>query len=83
VLIHLHTRGEAVEFVVTDTGAGIRAADQEKLFSAFSQLNSSQHDGAGLGLHLSRKLAELLGGELTFQSEPGKGSAFTLTLPAR
>jgi PAS domain S-box-containing protein len=82
VLLHLRIRGDAIEFVVTDTGAGIRVEDQEKLFAAFSRGSSSRNDGAGLGLHLSRKLAELLGGELTFQSEPGKGSSFTLTLTA-
>jgi len=71
------------EMHVTDTGGGIRPADQDKLFQAFTQLDSStkrRSDGTGLGLHLSQKLAELLGGRITFQSEYGVGSTFTLVL---
>jgi PAS domain S-box-containing protein len=83
VLIHLRNGAGPVEIAVTDTGVGILPEDQEKLFGAFSQLNASpgpRREGAGLGLHLSRKLAELLGGKITFRSEHGKGSTFTLTL---
>jgi protein-histidine pros-kinase len=83
VLIRLRASGDAVEIAVTDTGVGIRPEDQEKLFGAFSQVDASsrsRHEGTGLGLHLSRKLAELLGGKITFQSEPGKGSTFALML---
>ena len=73
-----------MEFAVTDTGPGISPADQAKLFEAFRRLNNGedgQVEGTGLGLHLSRKLAGLLGGEITLQSEPGKGSCFSLILP--
>ncbi|HTB64044.1 MAG TPA: ATP-binding protein [Opitutales bacterium] len=72
-----------VRFAVRDTGPGITPADQEKLFGAFQRLKTgqSQIEGTGLGLHLSRKLAELLGGEITMQSEIDQGSCFTLTLP--
>ncbi|MDT7816927.1 MAG: hypothetical protein QOJ42_6843 [Acidobacteriaceae bacterium] len=73
----------SIEFSVTDTGTGIRAEDLAKLFQAFTQLDMSlrqRHEGTGLGLHLSGKLAELLGGQITIQSEYGKGSTFALLL---
>jgi len=68
---------------VRDTGIGIRPEDQPKLFQIFSQVeaNPQRHHGAGLGLHLSKRLAELLGGQIHFKSEYGKGSTFTLSLP--
>jgi two-component system, sensor histidine kinase and response regulator len=71
------------EFRVSDTGVGIRAEDQAKLFQAFTQVDAprkQRQEETGLGLRLSRKLAELLGGRITFQSEHGKGSTFTLVL---
>jgi signal transduction histidine kinase len=70
-------------FSVADTGIGIRAEDQAGLFQAFTQVPGSRmqrQEGTGLGLHLSRKLAELLGGHIALQSEWGKGSTFTLVL---
>ena len=75
-----------VEFRVVDTGIGIRPEDQAKLFNAFSQLDSTaihRHEGTGLGLHLSQKLATLLEGRIHFQSEYGKGSTFALIIPMR
>jgi protein-histidine pros-kinase len=71
------------EISVSDTGVGIRPEDQTKLFKAFIQVSSGirrRSEGTGLGLHLSQKLAELLGGQITFQSEFGKGSRFSLIL---
>ena len=76
----------AVEISVSDTGCGIRREDQDQLFKAFTQLDSSstrRYDGTGLGLHLSQKLAQLLGGAIRCESEHGKGSTFTLTIEQR
>ncbi len=72
-----------IEFSVSDTGVGIQPDDQARLFQAFTQVENSRkqrYEGTGLGLHLSRKLAELLGGRITFRSEYGKGSTFNLIL---
>ncbi len=73
--------GRTVEIAVRDSGIGIRPEDGERLFAAFAQVDAGRrHEGTGLGLHLSRKLAELLGGRVEFASEFGKGSTFTLLL---
>jgi protein-histidine pros-kinase len=82
---HLAGDKGTVEISVSDTGIGISAEEQARLFEAFIQLGSNSrrpHEGSGLGLHLSRKLAELLGGSLRVRSELGHGSTFTLTLAA-
>jgi PAS domain S-box-containing protein len=79
-------RGRRTCFSVVDTGVGIAAADQTKLFKAFEQLGVSgarRHEGTGLGLHLSQKLAVLLGGHIELHSEVGKGSRFSLVLHER
>jgi len=68
---------------VADTGVGIRAEDQPKLFAAFARLNVPGHkyqEGTGLGLHLSQRLATLLGTEISLRSAVGIGSTFSLLL---
>jgi signal transduction histidine kinase len=74
-----------VEFAVSDTGIGMTAEQQAKLFEEFTQADAStaqKFGGTGLGLALSRKLARMMGGDVTVTSEPGKGSVFTVRLPA-
>jgi len=74
---------QGFDFVVEDTGPGIDEAEQAALFGAFVQGHAAKQkgvEGTGLGLHLSRKLAELLGGELNCYSVPGQGSRFVLSL---
>ncbi|PJI97462.1 PAS/PAC sensor signal transduction histidine kinase [Acidovorax sp. 69] len=76
--------GRAVRLQVQDSGPGIPLLEQPRLFEAFSRVESADrrhHEGTGLGLHLSRKLAEALGGTLCFDSDEGRGSTFTLELP--
>jgi protein-histidine pros-kinase len=71
------------DFSVTDTGIGIAENDQAKLFEAFGQVDGKltrKYSGTGLGLHLSQKLAHLLGGRIEFESRPGAGSRFALVL---
>jgi signal transduction histidine kinase len=72
-----------VEFAVSDTGIGMTAEQQAKLFEEFTQADAStaQHfGGTGLGLAITRKLARMMGGDVTVTSEPGKGSVFTVRL---
>jgi protein-histidine pros-kinase len=83
-LRHVVDRG-IVRFSVEDSGRGIPEADRSRIFQAFSQINDKStrpREGTGLGLHLSQSLAALLGGRVLFESEIGKGSSFTLELPA-
>jgi signal transduction histidine kinase len=73
-----------IEFAVTDTGIGMTAQQQAKLFEEFSQADATtaqRFGGTGLGLAITRKLARMMGGDVTVMSEPGKGSVFTVRLP--
>ena len=72
-----------LSFSVEDTGPGIAEQDQSRLFEAFSRIEAANRrklEGSGLGLHLSRKLAEQLGGRITYHGAIGQGSTFTLAL---
>jgi signal transduction histidine kinase/CheY-like chemotaxis protein len=76
--------GDTVIFSVSDTGLGIAPEDRERIFEEFAQVEGPHQKrirGTGLGLPLSRKLAELLGGGVLLESEPGVGSTFTLVVP--
>src|SRR5436189_1318265 len=73
-----------VELAVADTGIGLTVEQQAKLFQDFTQadsLTARRYGGTGLGLALSRKLARMMGGDVTVTSEAGKGSVFTVRLP--
>ncbi len=84
----LASAGRALEVVVAvqDTGVGIPPEDQKRIFEHFEQgglKNGGRPNGAGLGLALSREFVEMHGGEIWVESQLGKGSTFTLTLPCR
>jgi adenylate cyclase len=87
--VALHVRKVAdgrdwIEVAVADTGIGLTAEQQAKLFQDFTQadsLTARRYGGTGLGLAISRKLARMMGGDVTVASEPGKGSVFTVRLP--
>jgi len=75
---------DTVELTVVDTGVGMTPEQLGKLFHEFSQAEAStakKYGGTGLGLAITRKLARMMGGDVTVTSEPGKGSAFTVRLP--
>lgn len=79
--------GKSLCVRVSDTGLGIAESDQAKIFSKFEQVRSARQSiqgpkGTGLGLAICKELVELHGGTLNVQSEPGKGSVFSFTLPA-
>jgi signal transduction histidine kinase len=74
-----------IELAVADTGIGMTPEQQAKLFEEFIQADTStaqRYGGTGLGLAITRKLARMMGGDVAVTSEPGKGSVFTVRLPA-
>jgi len=84
VVARYRPASDEVTIAVVDTGIGIAPAEQEKVFEDFQQADSSptrQYTGAGLGLSICRRLADMMDGRITLQSQVGKGSTFTLVLP--
>ena len=80
ITLKVRRKDDYLYFAVVDTGTGISAENIAKLFKPFPQI-SNHHENTGLGLTLSKKLAQLHGGDLTVTSELGKGSCFTLMIP--
>jgi len=75
-----------LKFAVKDTGMGIAPEEMDKLFNKFERLDIKKNrttEGTGLGLHITKKLTELMGGTITVESEYGKGSVFTVVIPQR
>lgn len=84
VTLRVEPEGEGWRVEVEDTGPGISEEDRERLFQPFEQLQSGfsrEHGGTGLGLYLSWRYAALVGGRIEVESEPGRGSTFSLLLP--
>ena len=73
-----------IELTVADSGIGMTPGQQAKIFEEFTQADAStaqRFGGTGLGLAITRKLARIMGGDVTVASEPGEGSVFTVRLP--
>ncbi|NJL02948.1 MAG: GAF domain-containing sensor histidine kinase [Spirulinaceae cyanobacterium SM2_1_0] len=84
VTLAVSQTAQQVEFAVADTGIGIATPDCDRLFRPFSQIHNHlqrKYKGTGLGLKLSRELARLHGGDIRVESQPDKGSTFTVSLP--
>ncbi len=86
ITLSVKRSGDWMEIAVADTGIGISQEQQKALFSNFTQASSkiaAVYGGTGLGLSLSQNLCRLMGGRIEIESEPGKGSVFTIWLPAQ
>jgi len=84
VTMGINTTDEIISVFVKDSGIGISPDDQNKLFNPFYQVDSSnarEYEGTGLGLALVKNFVEMHGGEIWVESEVGKGSTFTFTIP--
>ncbi len=83
---HPTATGADISFRVSDTGIGMSASEMAKLFQAFTQADTTttkRFGGTGLGLAITKHFCDMLGGSIAVESEPGKGSTFTITLPDR
>ena len=85
VVVRAVRDGADIHITVTDTGIGVPEADRERIFESFQQggRGSSREEGTGLGLTLSRRIVELLGGRMWLETEVGRGSTFGFSIPAR
>jgi signal transduction histidine kinase/DNA-binding response OmpR family regulator len=84
IVVELAERGASVELIVRDTGIGIAPEEVTRVFDRFHRVENARartHEGSGIGLALVQELARLHGGDVAVQSEPGRGSAFTVTIP--
>ncbi len=81
IWLRLEEVGDRAAITVADQGQGLSQEQQTRVFEKFERLGRGGDGGSGLGLYISRKLARAMDGELTVESEPGKGARFTLTLP--
>jgi signal transduction histidine kinase len=82
VTIGLGREGDDAIIVVADQGKGIDPADQVRIFEKFERVDPSEPGGSGLGLFISRRLAQAMGGDIAVDSAPGQGARFVLSLPA-
>lgn len=82
ILVALADLRECIQLVVQDHGPGIATADQERIFARFERVVAARdHGGFGIGLWIVRQLVEVMGGKITVDSTPGRGSSFTIVLP--
>jgi signal transduction histidine kinase len=81
VWIRIEDEGDLAAVIVADQGKGIAIEDQDRIFEKFERVDPSEPGGSGLGLFISRRLARLMGGDITVDSAPGMGARFVLTLP--
>lgn len=86
VVVSVRQRGDLVEMSVRDEGIGIAPDDRAQIFDRFTQVDMSttrRYGGTGMGLYITRQIAEVHGGRITVDSTPGEGSAFTLYIPIK
>lgn len=83
VTIEAERQGDRALVCVADRGKGIAPEDQARIFAKFERVDPTEPGGSGLGLYIARRLARVMGGELSVESAPGEGARFTLELPAR